>query len=36
VTVAGRDFSFAEGLSPEVEASIPEALRAAFDFLSGR
>ena len=36
VTIAGRDFSFAEGLSPEVEASIPEALRLAFEFLAGR
>jgi hydrogenase maturation protease len=36
VTIAGRDFSFAEGLSPEVEASIPEALRLAFEFLQGR
>jgi hydrogenase maturation protease len=36
VTIAGRDFSFAEGLSPEVEASIPEALRLAYEFLSGR
>jgi hydrogenase maturation protease len=36
VTVAGGDFSFAERLSPEVEAAIPEALRLAFEFLSGR
>ena len=36
VSVAGGDFSFAEGLSPEVEAAVPEALRLAFEFLSGR
>jgi hydrogenase maturation protease len=36
VTVSGADFSFAEGLSPEVEAAVPEALRLAFEFLSGR
>ena len=36
VTIAGRDFSFAEGLSPEVEASVPEALRLAYEFLAER
>jgi hydrogenase maturation protease len=36
VTIAGSDFSFSEGLSPEVEAAIPQALRLAYEFLSGR
>jgi hydrogenase maturation protease len=29
VTIAGRDFSFGEGLSQEAEAALPAALRAA-------
>jgi len=29
VTVAGKDFGFAEALSPEVEAAVPEALAQA-------
>ena len=31
VTIAGRDFSFGEGLSAEVEAALPEARRAALE-----
>ena len=33
ITVAGRDFAFAEALSPEVEAALPEALRRALELL---
>ena len=33
ITVAGRDFAFAEALSTEVEAALPEALRRALELL---
>lgn len=29
ITISGRDFTFREGLSPEVEAALPAARRAA-------
>jgi hydrogenase maturation protease len=33
VTVAGRDFSFGDGLSPEVEAALPALRAAVLDYL---
>ncbi len=33
ITVAGKDFAFAEALSAEVEAALPEAVRRALELL---